>query len=183
MHSQATCTAGDTSQTSGQFSSSDIFAVNLNSSSCAGTVVTWHYCFHTDGVSSGDTYEFGVAMFRVSNGGNLRVISASIHNFLFTGSSILEVAAGSSFACDTLSLSAAEQFEVQEGSVVGACIRDLGSSSNPLRIFSENVTRASSTVVTANPSECTSPLFIANSSLDHDQSGMVLHLYVDIESK
>ena len=181
MHSQATCTAGDTNQDNGQFSSINTFAVNMNSNDCAGTVIAWHYCFYTDGVSSGDTYEFDAGIYRVLGNDNLRLVSGSQRNIRLTGSSIMDVAAGRSFVCDTLTLSEAEQFEVQEEdvNVVGACVRDIGNSNSrkALRIISEDV--SGTDLTTAGESVCDS------TSVDADQLGnqlsdAALHLYAEI---
>ena len=180
MRSQSSCTAGDDRQSSGDESSNEIFVVNLNQNdraSCTGKVVAWHYCFYTD-VNSDETYEFDAAMYRELSNGNLQLVSGSLRNIRLTGSSIL--AAGSSFACDTLTLSEAEQFEVQQGDVVAACIRNRGGSRKELRMVSENGP-SSSTVVTASTGVCDSLSLIDDNDLGSQQSRTVLHLYVDIE--
>ena len=182
MQSQSSCTAGDDRQSSGDETANENFVVNLNQNdhaSCTGTVVAWNYCFYTD-VNSDETHEFDAAMYRELSNGNLQLVSGSLRNIRLTGSSIMDVAAGSSFACDTLTLSEAEQFEVQQGDVVAACIRDRGGSRKALRIVSENGP-SSSTVVTASPGVCDSLSLIDDNDLGSQQSRTVLHLYVDIE--
>ena len=133
---------------------------------CDGTVYAWHYCYYPENRHNNLQATFGT-FWHTSEEEEYELRSGS---YFFLQLDSQEV----SFACGTVTLSPSEYFQIYEGDIVGACLRD-----NGLNVIAEDAPN-STRVAILDTNSCQRSDMSRVFEVDMRVSTVSLHLYVDI---
>lgn len=158
-------------------SSNTGFYLNLdNPAVCSGTVVAWHFCYYR-------LIETNVAAFvvyRQSPDGNYQELSES-YRVVARQEANKRKKRQTGFNCEDIPLPLGEQFDVQVGDVLGACLLSSSDSDNPLRIQANSATGRRLFQPNFNTNLCQrSSLTSINQGDLQEVGSAALHLYADI---
>ena len=169
-HGAACLNAGYTEEEDIQQSSTEggiyIDAHLEHKAGCNGTVYAWHFCYFPN--VNNTEVAFGAYGKSDESEEVLRPGSYYLHHV---------ESAEESFTCDTITLTESQYFQIYEADSVGACVRE-----SSLRILAEAPSVFRVTVLdSSNVGDCQeNTMMAAGTSNNHHETGLALHLYVDI---
>lgn len=88
-----------------------------NPAQCSGAITAWHYCLYKPPSIDGQYVAKFVVYRRSSASGTYTPAPGSIKTLMLSSGDIPE-----GFSCGVLSLAVAEQFQIEQNDIVGACL-------------------------------------------------------------
>ena len=98
-----------------------------NPADCNGTIASWHYCYHLQGIATDTDYNVWLRTWRSVDGGSMYILRS---NYLLSVQ--LQPQAGTGFICENVTLP--QSTEVLQGDIVGVYIPDGNLPGNEPRI-------------------------------------------------
>ena len=145
--------------------------LNLESpAQCNGTVTAYHYCYYD--INDEETVSVTLLVYR-REGDTYRLVEGSLHLIQKGQSQLIE----GEFACDMEPLEESEQFQVQEGDIIAACIPNV----RPLDILAEEAVEHTVYTFNSNTDSCSPGVLTPHAENDLvNVTGSALHLFADI---